>query len=47
LREYRTAIMGGSVGKLQDLLYEGKLLKEQVDRREEEIKNALGESGGS
>ncbi|MCL1832486.1 MAG: prephenate dehydrogenase [Oscillospiraceae bacterium] len=33
LREYRTAIMSGSPGKLQDLLYEGKLLKEQVDRR--------------
>ncbi|MCL1881950.1 MAG: prephenate dehydrogenase [Oscillospiraceae bacterium] len=33
LREYRTAIMSGSHGKLQDLLAEGKLLKEQVDRR--------------
>jgi prephenate dehydrogenase len=36
LREYRTAIMSGSQGKLQDLLYEGKLLKEQVDRRHSE-----------
>jgi prephenate dehydrogenase len=33
LREYRTAIMSGSQGKLQDLLLEGKILKERVDRR--------------
>lgn len=36
LREYRTAIMSDSPGKLQDLLFEGKLLKEQVDRRGKE-----------
>jgi prephenate dehydrogenase len=36
LREYRSAIMSGYRGKLQDLLFEGKLLKEQVDRRDGE-----------
>jgi prephenate dehydrogenase len=45
LREYRTAIMSGSHGKLQDLLYEGKLLKEQVDRRAEEAAALAAEQG--
>jgi prephenate dehydrogenase len=40
LREYRTAIMSGSQGKLQDLLFEGKLLKEQVDRRNNDDGNS-------